>query len=43
MLTVQEESYFHMKILVLVCPNRTCKNFENRSADEVLLAKMNFE
>ena len=37
----QQENYFHVKILILVCPNRTCKNFENRRT--VFMAKMNFE
>ena len=44
------ENYFHVRILILVypnrtcvCPNRTCKKFENQTADEVLLAKMNFK
>ena len=26
---VRQKNYFHVKILILVCPNRTCKNFEN--------------
>ena len=38
-----EESYFHVKILILVCPSRACKIFENRSADTVLMTKMNFD
>ena len=33
---------FHVKILVLDGPNRTCKNLENLSADKILMAKMNF-
>ena len=37
------ERYFHVKILILFCPNRTCKNFENRSTDKVLMAKMNLD
>ena len=35
-----------MKVISMskaVCPNRTCKNFENRFTDKVLMAKMNFE
>ena len=32
-----------VKILILLFLNRTCANFENRSADKVLIAKMNFE
>ena len=26
----RQKKYFHVKILIIVCPNRTCKNFENR-------------
>ena len=26
----RQKNYFPVKILILVCPNRTCKNFENR-------------
>ena len=26
----RQKKYFHVKILIVVCPNRTCKNFENR-------------
>ena len=26
----RQKNYFHVKILILVCPNRTCKNFENQ-------------
>ena len=29
-------------IFILVCSNRTCRNFEIWSADKVLMAKMNF-
>ena len=36
-------SYLHIKVLIFVCPNRTCKTFENRSADTVLTANLNFE
>ena len=39
----RSESYFHDEILILVCPNRTCKIFENRPANKVLMAEMNFE
>ena len=38
----RQESYFHIKILML-CPDKTCKTFENRLADKVLMARMNFE
>ena len=34
-----QENYF----LVSICRNRTCKTFENRSTDNVFMAKMNFE
>ena len=26
----QQKNYSHVKTLILVCPNRTCKNCENR-------------
>ena len=26
----RQKNYFNVKILILVCPNRTCKIFENR-------------
>ena len=39
----QMQSYLHVKILIIVCPNRICKNFENMPADKVFMAKMNFE
>ena len=28
--------------MILVCPNRTCKNFENRLTNKVFMAKMDF-
>ena len=28
---------------ISICPNKTCKNFENRSTDKVFMVKMNFE
>ena len=36
----RQETYFHVKIQIFVCSNRTCKKFENRSTDEVLMAKI---
>ena len=33
---------FHVTIIILVCSHMKC-NFENRSVDKVLMAKMNFE
>ena len=38
-----QEKYFHVSIQISICPNKTCKNFENRSTDKVFMAKMNFE
>ena len=35
------ESYFHVKILLLVFPD-LCKNFETLSADKLLMAKVIF-
>ena len=39
----RQKIYFHVKILILVCPNRTCKNFENRLTNKVFMAKINFD
>ena len=39
----RQENYFHIKILILVCPNWTCKKFENQWTDKVFILKMNFE
>ena len=38
-----QEKYFLVSILISICPNKTCKTFENRSADKVFMAKINFE
>ena len=37
-----EEKYFLDSIKISICPNRTCKHFENGSTDKVFMAKMNF-
>ena len=34
---------FYVKMLIFVCPNRTCINLKNRSIFKDSLAKMNFE
>ena len=38
-----QEKYFLVSIKISFCPNKTCKNFENRSADKKFMAKMNIE
>ena len=38
-----QEKYFLVSITISICRNMTCKNFENRSTDNVFMAKMNFE
>ena len=37
-----QEKYFLVSILISIC-NKTCKKFENRSTDKVIMAKMKFE
>ena len=34
--------FFLDSIKISICPNRTCKTFENRSKHKVFMAKMNF-
>ena len=38
-----QEKDFLVCIKISICRNRTCKNFENWSTDNVFMAKMNFE